>query len=152
MVIGRILYFYPLSLYGREIQREGIVVMAVKLVQLAKNLRQNSTNAEKIMWGCLRAKRLNGLKFRRQEPIGKYIVDFVCYDKKLIIELDGGQHAMPDSKDSQRDSWLESKGFKVLRFWNNDVLVSTESVLEVINITVKHGPLSLSLPRKGGED
>lgn len=113
-------------------------IMVVKLEPIAKALRKRSTNAERIIWGCLRAKRFKSLKFKRQEPIGDYIVDFVCYDRKLIIELDGGQHAMPESKDSERDKWLNSQGFKVLRFWNNHVLNNLVAVLESIYSTIKN--------------
>ena len=76
------------------------------LVQLAKNLRANQTDAEKILWKCLRSKQLENTKFRRQQPIGNYIVDFISLDKKLIIELDGGQHAEYLEKDHERDQWL----------------------------------------------
>jgi len=65
---------------------------------------------------------MEGLKFRRQQPIGRYIVDFVCFEKKIIIEVDGGQHAVETKKDTERDGWFRSQGFKVLRFWNNEVL------------------------------
>jgi very-short-patch-repair endonuclease len=87
---------------------------------IAKGLRRRQTEAEKRLWSHLKAKQLNGIKFRRQEPVGKYIVDFVSFDKKLVIELDGGQHA-GDIRDAARDAWLHSQGFTVLRLWNNDV-------------------------------
>ncbi len=74
---------------------------------------------------------MEGLKFRRQQPIGSYIVDFVCFSKMLVIEVDGGQHA-ENEKDKQRDAWLRGEGFKVLRFWNNEVLQNIEGVLETI--------------------
>ncbi|MFZ2054759.1 MAG: DUF559 domain-containing protein [Candidatus Aminicenantales bacterium] len=98
----------------------------------ARSLGKESTNVEKLLWRQLRAKRLLGLKFRRQEPIGKYIVDFVCYEKKIIIELDGGQHSEYEEKDQKRDEWFRSEGFKILRFWNNDVISQTEEILEII--------------------
>ncbi|MGE0082996.1 MAG: endonuclease domain-containing protein [Desulfococcaceae bacterium] len=103
------------------------------LVKKAKELRKNSTDAEKILWHHLRAKQL-GAKFRRQEPIGKYIVDFVCYSKRLVLEIDGGQHALAENsiEDKKRDFFLNSQGFKVLRFWNNDVLKNTEGVIKKI--------------------
>jgi very-short-patch-repair endonuclease len=91
----------------------------------ARALRKRPTHAENLLWKHIRAKRLKGLKFRRQEPIGKYIVDFVCYERRVIIELDGGQHCIDKEKDQQRDRWLKSDGFKILRFWNNDVLKKT---------------------------
>jgi very-short-patch-repair endonuclease len=97
---------------------------------IARKLRKNLTEEEKKLWYHLRLRNL-GVKFRRQVPIGKYIVDFACLNRKLIIEIDGGQH-LENKKDSIRDDWLESKGFKVLRFWNNEVFENIESVLEKI--------------------
>ena len=97
----------------------------------AKTLRQSMTDAEQRLWYRLRAHRLSGASFRRQFPIGRYIVDFVCLDARVIVELDGGQHA--DSiKDAARDGWLRSQGSKVLRFWNNDVLSNTNGVVQTI--------------------
>ncbi len=101
------------------------------LRQHAKKLRKQSTDTEKHLWYNLRANRL-GFKFKRQAPIGKYIVDFVCLEKRLIIELDGGQHLDNQKYDMERTAWLNASGFKVLRFWNNDVLQQTTSVIEVI--------------------
>lgn len=101
----------------------------------SKQLRQNSTDAERKLWSCLRNSQLEGFKFRRQAPIGKYIVDFVCLEKCLIVEVDGGQHA-ENIKDKERDSWLESEGYKVIRFWNKEVLAETNGVLEVIRKTL----------------
>ncbi len=98
----------------------------------AQDLRNNPTKAEYLLWYYLKNRQMKGLKFRRQQKIGKYIVDFVCYEKKLIIELDGGQHAEQQRYDSQRTKWLESQRFKVLRFWNNEVLGNTDIVLDVI--------------------
>jgi len=74
---------------------------------------------------------MEGLKFRRQQPIGRYIVDFVCFEKKIIIEVDGGQHAVETKKDTERDEWLRSQGFKVITFWNNEVRII--SLLVVAN-------------------
>ncbi len=85
----------------------------------------------KLIWRHLRAKQIEELKFRRQQPIGNYVVDFICLEKSLVIEADGGQHA-DNTKDEERDAWLTSEGFKVLRFWNNEVLTNMEGVLEVI--------------------
>lgn len=82
------------------------------------------------MWRYLRGKRLEGFKFGRQEPIGNYVADFVCYEKRIIVEVDGGQHCR--EKDSERDIWFEDQGFKVLRFWNKEVLKNTQGVWEVI--------------------
>jgi len=100
---------------------------------IAKKLREEMTEAEKLIWYHLKAKNFFGLKFRRQEPIGEYIVDFVCYSRKLIIEIDGGQHARETKiDDTKRDKWLKSQGFIVLRFWNNDVFRNLEGVFEGI--------------------
>ena len=101
-----------------------------------RELRQNSTDAEKHLWYFLRAKRLNGYKFRRQHPIHPFVVDFICLEKNLIIELDGGQHAPQQSYDKQRTAFLEFKGYKVLRFWNNVVFNETRAVLNTILTTL----------------
>lgn len=108
------------------------------------------TEAEKRIWYRLRAHRFNGSSFRRQFPVGAYIVDFICLDARLIIEIDGGQHA-DSQRDKIREAWLQSQGFNVLRFWNNDVLSNTNGVLEVIAEALSAlPPPSLTLPRKGG--
>ncbi len=98
----------------------------------ARNLRKNLTDAERKLWSLLRSSQLEGFKFRRQEPIGKYIADFMCYEKMLIVEVDGGQHMEKVNEDAQRTQWLESQGYRVLRFWNDQVLKETEAVYEVI--------------------
>ena len=108
-------------------------------VTLARNLRRKQTDAERKMWRVLRGRQFENSKFRRQEPIGQYIVDFVSLERQLIIEIDGGQHnQQPEiKKDEIRTKWLEKKGFKVIRFWNTDVLLNIEGVairiLEAIN-------------------
>ena len=99
---------------------------------MAKILREQSTNAERLLWQQLRSKQLDGYKFWRQEPIGPYIVDFVNYEKRIVIELDGGQHAIDKDNDQIRDTWLTVEGFKVLRFWNNEIFENMESVVEII--------------------
>jgi len=106
--------------------------MTDSLTRFAKDLRKNSTHAEAVLWQSLRAKRFEGMKFRRQQPIRTFIVDFVSFKKRVIIELDGGQHAEDTLKDMERDAVLGQMGFIVLRFWNNDVLENLEGVLEVI--------------------
>ena len=126
--------------------------MCPHLDDFARSLRKGSTNAENLLWKQLRAKRLLGLKFRRQEPIGKYIVDFVCHEKKIIIELDGGQHSEHEEKDQKRDEWFRSEGFKILRLWNNDVLSQTEEILEIIAKKCLESPSPSSPPIKGGEN
>ncbi len=103
-----------------------------KLIVFARKLRKNSTIAERKLWHKLRSRNFLDLKFRRQEPIANYIVDFICYAKKLIIELDGGQHNEFSEKDIPRTEALEKEGYKVLRFWNNDVINNIEGVLKVI--------------------
>jgi len=94
------------------------------------------TDAERLLWSHIRAKQL-GVKFRRQQPVGRYIVDFICFEHKLIIELDGGQH-FRSKKDVHRDNYLRECGFRILRFWNNEVLQNLRGVLEEIrrNITL----------------
>ena len=106
--------------------------MASISVSRARHLRKQSTDAEKILWRHIRSRQLAGYKFRRQAPIGKYIVDFLCYEQKLVIEIDGGQHQLRSKSDSERTNWLEAQGFRVVRFWNNQVLAETEAVLEAI--------------------
>jgi very-short-patch-repair endonuclease len=99
--------------------------------QRARHLRANSTKAELRLWRQPRSRSLCGHKFVRQEPIGPYIVDFVCREQRLVIEVDGGQHAT-DKRDVIRDRWLAEHRYRVLRFWNNDVLGNMEGVLETI--------------------
>ena len=127
--------------------------MATKLTPLAKILRMQTTDTEQLIWRHLRAKRFAGLKFKRQQPIGNYIVDFVCFGKKLIVELDGGQHALPveTEKDIKRDQWFEGQGYKVLRFWDNEVLTNTQEVLEIIWTHCAHHPPLNPLPSREGK-
>jgi very-short-patch-repair endonuclease len=125
-------------------------------MELAQKLRRNMTDAEKRLtdaekrlWSQLRSKQLFGMKFRRQHPIGPFIVDFVCLEKKHVIEVDGGQHSKGSDKDLKRDEWLASEGYKVLRYWNDDVLKETKSVLEdVLSKIGDHPPPTP--PLKGG--
>jgi len=102
------------------------------LQKRARYLRTTSTDTEQHLWYYIRGRRLGKYKFKRQVFIGNYIVDFVCLWKKLIIELDGGQHSEKTYYDEKRTTFLESQGYKVLRFWNNEVLAETENVLEII--------------------
>lgn len=106
--------------------------MPINLTQAAKVLRRMSTDAERLLWRHLRAKQMEGLKFRRQEQIGRFIADFVCYEKMIIVEADGGQHALEVEKDEERTLWLNAQGFTVLRFWNHEILTNCEGVLETI--------------------
>jgi len=98
----------------------------------ARRLRRRSTDAERLLWRHLRSRRLADFKFRRQEPVGAYVPDFVCYDIRLIIELDGGQHADQRARDERRDAWLADQGFRILRFPDNYVLTNLEGALETI--------------------
>ena len=99
-----------------------------------RTLRKNMTKQERLLWQFLRKKNINGLKFRRQYPIGKYIVDFICNEKRLIIEIDGGQHNENQNivYDKERTKYLETKGFKVIRFWNLDIENNIEGVYQEI--------------------
>ncbi len=115
--------------------------------QRARALRARQTLAEGLLWRRLAAKRLEGLKFKRQQPIGPYVVDFVCFERSLIIEVDGSQHAFERSaaQDRERTSWLQANGYAVLRFWNNDVTQNLEGVIEVI-VDAAQSQITLSLP------
>ena len=112
--------------------------MRCKLTKVAKNLRKRPTDAETLLWSHLRGRRLHGLKFRRQQPVGNYIVDFVCLEEGVIVEVDGSQHAAEKATDQRRDKWLEEEGFKVVRFWDNEVLTNIDGVLEIIGRTCLH--------------
>ena len=103
-----------------------------KLLEFAKTMRTNATDAEQLMWQLLRAKRFMNLKFRRQHVIAPYIVDFYCHELGLVIELDGNQHGTDDAieYDTERTNFLEALGLTVVRYWNDDVLSRTEVVLE----------------------
>ncbi len=114
----------------------------MSLLDNAKILRRNLTDAEQRLWYHLRAHRFMGRKFKRQKPIGRYVVDFVCLEEKLIIELDGGQHAENVEYDHERDSWLRNEGYTVLRFWNNELMNEMEGVLERIRLALIHETLS----------
>ena len=100
--------------------------------QNARTLRKQATEAEKFLWSKLRGRQIEGWKFRRQQPIGSFVADFVCLERKLVIELDGGQHAEQKWRDRQRDTWMEEEGFEVLRFWNNELFENLVGVLETI--------------------
>jgi very-short-patch-repair endonuclease len=114
-----------------------------ELRDVARALRKLSTDTEVYLWRYLRDRQIEGFKFRRQQPVGSYVVDFVNLEKKVVIELDGGQHAHhPD--DRIRDKWLRAEGYQVLRFWDNEVFNNLEGVLETIRdalLTPHPGPL-----------
>jgi very-short-patch-repair endonuclease len=101
-------------------------------VFFARKLRKNPTEAEYRLWVYLKKRQLFGHKFRRQHPIGPFIVDFACVEQKLLIELDGGGHAKQKIYDHRRTAWLSERGYRVLRFWNNEVLTNVRGVLEII--------------------
>ncbi|UWU91739.1 endonuclease domain-containing protein [Bradyrhizobium sp. CB1015] len=109
-----------------------------KSIRLARRLRVDQTDAETVLWNRIRNRRVDGHKFVRQEPIIGYICDFVCREKRIVIEVDGGQHN-ESAADAMRDERLREKGYKVLRFWNNDVLGNIEGVLTVIQIELAAG-------------
>ena len=139
-----------------EIQRS----YSKKTLEQAKALRQRQTDAEGLLWHYLRKKQLGGYKFRRQQPIGPYIVDFACMPEKLLVELDGGQHAERTAHDERRDAFLRSKGFRVLRFWNNEVFANCFGVLERVYEALPNPPLrhpepagsTAATPPQGGSD
>ncbi len=119
--------------------REGLLLLREKAgdegsqsLKFARQLRCNQTEAEKMLWSKLRNRQLNGYKFKRQVPVGNYIADFLCQATMLIVELDGGQHAEQQDYDQRRTYWLESQGFWVLRFWNNDVLSNINGVCDAL--------------------
>ena len=123
-----------------------------RLVNQARQLRRNSTEAERRLWSKLSSMRLGGVKFRRQHPIGHCIVDFVSLESKLVIEIDGGQHndSNVEKQDELRTAWLTSEGYRVLRFWNNNVLNNSEGVIISIKEAVAAGsPSSSPSPLKG---
>ena len=106
-------------------------------ISRARELRKQSTDAERFLWSRLRDRRLMGLKFKRQCPIGSYIVDFVCKERNLVIEIDGGHHQEQRASDQSRTEWLSSSGYSVIRYWNNQVLEDIDSVLELIRMTLE---------------
>ena len=107
-------------------------------VAAARRLRRDQTDAERVLWFRLRDRRLAGWKFRRQAAIDRYVVDFVCVDGRLIVELDGGQHGERVEQDAARTEVLQAMGYLVLRFWNNDVLANTEGVITLIIEALGH--------------
>ena len=112
----------------------------MSLLDNARILRSNQTDAEHKLWYHLRAHRFLGRKFKRQKPIGRYVVDFICLEEKLIIELDGGQHAENVRYDQERDTWLRSQGYTVLSFWDNEMLNEMDGVLERIRLALSPNP------------
>lgn len=119
-----------------------------KLLERARQMRSEMTQPERELWIALRAKRFAGVKFTRQVVIGPYIADFVCRSRKLIIELDGATHD-DASRDDQRTAFLEAQGYRVIRFWNNDVMTNLDGVLGALGEALTTAPLPNPLP--GGE-
>ena len=115
--------------------------------QLAKALRKRLTDAERLLWRHLRNRELGGWKFRRQYPVGPFIVDFICVEKNLVIEVDGGQHAENEESDLQRSAFLNKMGYRIFRFWNNQVLQETEGVLEAIFAILAEGKQNSPSPQ-----
>ena len=115
----------------------------------ARSLRRDSTDAERIIWSVLRAHRLNGASFRRQTPVGPYVADFLCHGAKLIVEIDGGQHFEREQqkRDARREAFLTSKGYRILRFNNYDVMTNREGIIETIAAELAAAPPS---PASGG--
>ena len=101
-------------------------------IERARTLRKQLTDAERCLWQILRGRQLSGMKFRRQQPIGPFIADFVSFQRHLVVEVDGGQHSELELYDAARTRWLEGKGYRVLKFWNNDVLANPEGVVREI--------------------
>jgi very-short-patch-repair endonuclease len=117
------------------------------LSSLARRMRRQQTDAEKRLWSMLRANRVAGWKFKRQEQIGDFIVDFVCFRARLIVEADGSQHAESPG-DAKRDAYLSSQGFRVLRFWNNEILTNSDGVAMAI-LAALETPLPNPSPARG---
>jgi len=115
----------------------------------ARELRRDMTDAERRLWRCLRLRQLDGFRFRRQVPVGPYIADFACLEASLLVEVDGGQHDGSEG-DPVRDAFLRRHGFRVLRFWNNEVLADPEGVCEVILHRLAEGPPPRPSPAGGG--
>jgi very-short-patch-repair endonuclease len=112
---------------------------ARSLVGVARKLRARMTDAERKLWFALKDRRFDAFKFRRQVPIGPYVADFVCFEARLIVEVDGGQHA-ESVRDVERDNWLVKNEFRVVRFWNNDVLQNLEGVLTNLTVELERTP------------
>lgn len=117
------------------------------LLPMAKRMRKAPTDAERRLWSVLRSHRLVGWKFKRQEQIGDYVVDFICFRARLIIEADGSQH-VENAADEARTAWLSSQGFRVLRFWNNDILIESDGVATAI-LAALETPLPNPSPARG---
>jgi very-short-patch-repair endonuclease len=116
---------------------------------LARQLRRNLTDAERKLWRSLRGRHFAGFKFRRQQPLGPYVADFVCLERRLVIEADGGEHAERAGRDAERTRWLAARGYRVMRFWNHQVLGETEAVLAAIHEALGEHPSPQPSPSRG---
>ncbi|MBS0193770.1 MAG: endonuclease domain-containing protein [Proteobacteria bacterium] len=134
---------------GGRLYRVILVREGAKTSQ-ARRLRTAMTDAERKLWQCLRLRQIEGFRFRRQHPLGPYILDFVCLERKLIVEVDGGQH-LDSARDAARDTWLRNAGFRVLRFWNHEVLTMNESVAQAIYDALTEAHPHPDLPPQAGE-
>ncbi len=142
--LAELILFTPFSPFrGRRAGDEGVDSYEIKdvnvmrkgrayLQKYARELRKTGTDAELLLWQRLRNRRMNGYKFRRQAPMGNYIVDFICKEARLVIELDGSQHCSQKEYDLQRTNYLAARGYRVVRYWNNQVLQESDAVLEDI--------------------
>jgi len=117
----------------------------------ARRLRKTPTDAEARLWSVLRKRQIEDARLRRQAPIGPFVVDFVCLARRIVVEVDGGQHAWRQDRDAARTAWLESRGFEVLRFWNNEVLGNIEGVAAKIARALRAPPLPNPPPQGGRE-
>jgi very-short-patch-repair endonuclease len=106
----------------------------------ARQLRKDLTDTERLVWSKLRNRRFAQFKFRRQVPLGNFIVDFVCFDRRLIVELDGGQHTLQREYDEKRTGWLKSQGFDIVRFWNHEVFQDWDAIEELIWRKLQQNP------------
>ena len=116
--------------------------------QLARFLRKNQTDTERKLWQRLRGRQLRGFKFRRQYPIAPYVVDFVCIDRRLVVECDGGQHGVMVEADAARTKYLNGRGYRVMRFWDNEALLDIDAVLSAI-LEALNDPHPRPLPQAG---
>jgi very-short-patch-repair endonuclease len=127
--------------------------MSSQQITKAREFRRDSSRPEKVRWELLRNRRLGGIKFRRQHPIGPYFADFACISAKLVIEVDGEHHAYQVERDARRTAFMESQGWRVLRFWSNEVLESPEGIWVAIELALsKPAPPHLTSPPSGGEE
>ena len=117
----------------------------------ARRLRKNPTGAESRLWIALRQRQIGGAKFRRQVPLGPYVADFACLEARLVIEADGGQHAWQAGADAKRDAWFAARGYRVLRFWNNEVFENLEGVVGVVAQALEGSPHPGPPPQGGRE-